>query len=235
MPTGAIIAVFGGNSVSPQTLQAADDLATAVIGAGHILLTGGSLRGSATVKGRAMNAALRCSDNARVVGILPQGKSEPSRPPHRTFITTPWSSYGRNPLNGFLADAAFVLQGGVGTLSEAAFAVALSKPVIFVGRADAFSAWNLGNDALKALSEGLKTFPGLFSDRSPEALIEAVHTRMTTDWADLKDVNAQNLVATLTALLPAPLPNIRLNWLPSKLAQQLKAWGDGVGRRMQLD
>lgn len=131
-----VIGVIGGNGAQ----AVAHSLGRAIALSGHAVLTGGRPILSGEVKDAALlgaaNAAGRLRVVARIVGIL--CSEEPTlemslTPPVMTlFLSTGLSSPERDVITGVTPDVLLVLCGGTGTLTEAAFAHLLHRPILLV-------------------------------------------------------------------------------------------------------
>ncbi|SIO02211.1 TIGR00725 family protein [Bradyrhizobium erythrophlei] len=115
--------------------DAAKAFGKAVAEQGCILLTGGrELQESDEVKDAAMIGARSAEITgavARLVGILPSEKESWVATSRRLFLDTGLKHNIRNVINGLTPDVLVVFGGGGGTLAEAAFAIAASKPIFF--------------------------------------------------------------------------------------------------------
>jgi uncharacterized protein (TIGR00725 family) len=127
METGAsrqlYVAVIGGGEVQPEIASLAREVGREVGRRGAVLLCGGL--------GGVMAAAARGAREAGGVslGILP----DPDRSRANPYLT--WSvptnlGHARNLVIVHAADALIAVDGGYGTVSEAAIALKLGKPVI---------------------------------------------------------------------------------------------------------
>jgi hypothetical protein len=128
--TRATVAVCGSSTIPAGELE---DLAEAVgeelVRAGMNLVTGG-LKG---VMEAASRGAARARDNGEgdgfIVGILP-GRDKTEANPYCDVVLPTGLGIARNLLVVSAADAVILVHGGSGTLSEAAFAWQLGKPVV---------------------------------------------------------------------------------------------------------
>jgi uncharacterized protein (TIGR00725 family) len=126
-----IIGAIGGD----RQKDAAVALGKAVAQAGCILLTGGELRDSDEVKDAAMlgaASALATGSTPRLVGIIPSDMTEwDESVENALFLRTGLKHNFRNVINGLTPDVLIVFGGSRGTLAEAAFALAVRKPLFF--------------------------------------------------------------------------------------------------------
>ena len=117
------IAVIGGSDVSPETAALAREVGREVAKRGAVLLCGGL--------GGVMAAAAQGARDAGGVslGILPQGDRGQANP-YLTYTIATNLGHARNVLIAHSADALIAVAGSYGTVSEAAIALKLGKPVI---------------------------------------------------------------------------------------------------------
>jgi uncharacterized protein (TIGR00725 family) len=117
------IAVIGGSDVGPETTARARQVGREVARRGAVLLCGGL--------GGVMAAAAQGAREAGGVslGILPQGDRRQANP-YLTYSIATNLGHARNVLIAHSADALIAVGGGYGTVSEAAIALKLGKPVI---------------------------------------------------------------------------------------------------------
>jgi len=117
------IAVIGGSDVSPETAALAREVGREVAKRGAVLLCGGL--------GGVMAAAAQGARDAGGVslGILPQGDRGQANP-YLTYSIATNLGHARNVLIAHSADALIAVAGSYGTVSEAAIALKLGKPVI---------------------------------------------------------------------------------------------------------
>jgi uncharacterized protein (TIGR00725 family) len=123
MAPTAYIAVIGGSDVSPETASIAREVGREVAARGAVLLCGGL--------GGVMAAAAQGAREAGGVslGILPDGDRHRANPSLTYSIATNLG-HARNVLIAHSADAVIAVDGSHGTISEAAIALKLGKPVI---------------------------------------------------------------------------------------------------------
>ncbi len=126
----ATVAVCGSGRLPAQELEElAESVGEEIIRAGMNLVTGGL--------GGVMEAASRGAARARagghgdgtIVGILP-GQDKGVANPYCDLILPTGLGIARNLLVVQASDAVVIVHGGSGTLSEAAFAWQLGKPVV---------------------------------------------------------------------------------------------------------
>jgi uncharacterized protein (TIGR00725 family) len=125
------IAVIGGSDISSGTARLAREVGREVAARKAVLLCGGL--------GGVMAAAARGAQEAGGVslGILPDGDRRRANP-HLTYSIATNLGHARNVLIAHSADALIAVAGGYGTVSEAAIALKLGKPVIALN-----VAWDL--------------------------------------------------------------------------------------------
>jgi uncharacterized protein (TIGR00725 family) len=117
------IAVIGGSDVGPETTALAREVGREVAKSGAVLLCGGL--------GGVMAAAAQGVQDAGGVslGILPHGDRRQANP-YLTYTIATNLGHARNVLIAHSADALIAVAGSYGTISEAAIALKLGKPVI---------------------------------------------------------------------------------------------------------
>ena len=139
--SGAWIAVVGaGSDVPAETLAVAEEAGAAVAEAGCVLVCGGL--------GGVMEAACRGAKSrlGTTVGLLPGADRGAANGWVDVAIPTGMGEM-RNALVVRSADALVAVGGGWGTLSEIAFALKTSKPVVGVG-------WELDGVAVASSGAG---------------------------------------------------------------------------------
>jgi uncharacterized protein (TIGR00725 family) len=126
-----IVAVFGGNAVGRDVLQLAARVGASIAEHGAIVLTGGDGRSRGEVKQEAIAGARR---RGSWIGVL-NGRGGAARyeTTERGFLLDARMGHQRNLLEAALCDAAVVLEGGDGTVSELVGCLCLHKPVLLVG------------------------------------------------------------------------------------------------------
>jgi uncharacterized protein (TIGR00725 family) len=117
------IAVIGGSDIGPEAGALARDVGREVARTGAVLLCGGL--------GGVMAAAAQGAQEAGGVslGILPGGDRSRANP-YLTYTIATNLGHARNILMAHSADALIAVDGSYGTISEAAIALKLGKPVI---------------------------------------------------------------------------------------------------------
>jgi uncharacterized protein (TIGR00725 family) len=117
------IAVIGGSDIGPETADLARKVGQEVAKRGAVLLCGGL--------GGVMAAAAQGAREAGGVslGILPEGDRRRANP-YLTYTIATNLGHARNMLIAHSADALIAVDGSYGTVSEAAIALKLGKPVI---------------------------------------------------------------------------------------------------------
>lgn len=117
------LAVIGGGHTTPAILALAQEVGREIARRGAILLCGGL--------GGVMAAAARGAQEAGGVslGILP-GPDRREANPYLTYTIVTNLGHARNVLIAHSADALLAVNGSYGTISEAAIALKLGKPVI---------------------------------------------------------------------------------------------------------
>lgn len=117
------IAVIGGSEISAELAELAWQVGREVARQGAVLLCGGL--------GGVMAAAAKGAQAAGGVslGILPDGDHRGANP-YLTYTIATNLGHARNMLIAHSADAVIAVDGSYGTVSEAAIALKLGKPVI---------------------------------------------------------------------------------------------------------
>jgi uncharacterized protein (TIGR00725 family) len=129
--TTGYIAVIGGGEADSATLNLAREVGREIARRGAVLLCGGL--------GGVMAAAAQGAREAGgiAIGILP----DPDRSRANPFLTYTIATnmgHARNMIIAHSADALIAVDGSYGTISEAAIALKLGKPVIALA-----TAWDL--------------------------------------------------------------------------------------------
>jgi hypothetical protein len=135
------IAVIGGSDIGPETAAMAREVGREVAKRGAVLLCGGL--------GGVMAAAAHGAQDAGGVslGILPEGDRRQANP-YLTYTIATNLGHARNVLIAHSADALIAVAGSYGTISEAAIALKLGKPVIALEVAwDLAGMWRAGTPA----------------------------------------------------------------------------------------
>jgi predicted Rossmann-fold nucleotide-binding protein len=136
-----IIAVFGGSvqdDAADKVLKAAEHIGCQIGRQGCIVLTGASGPSPGTVKGEAVRGADRAAREGFVapwIGV-PQQRDGSGKTPDlaRCIVLPPAYDDRRNYLEAFICDAAIVLPGSEGTMSEAALCLGLGRPIVLAGQ-----------------------------------------------------------------------------------------------------
>jgi predicted Rossmann-fold nucleotide-binding protein len=131
-----IIAIFGGNQVDQGVLALARRVSQALISCGVIVLTGAVPPPlPSQVKGTVLRKVL--PSRAKWIGVHNCPHSErrvPSCAAHgHGIVVHPVMGEQRNFLEALLCDAAIVLPGGSGAISEGVSTLCLGKPVLLGG------------------------------------------------------------------------------------------------------
>ena len=123
MAQAVYIAVIGGSDIGPETAALAREVGREVAARGAVLLCGGL--------GGVMAAAAQGAQETGGVslGILPDGDRRRANP-YLTYSIATNLGHARNVLIAHSADALIAVGGSYGTVSEAAIALKLGKPVI---------------------------------------------------------------------------------------------------------
>jgi uncharacterized protein (TIGR00725 family) len=117
------LAVIGGSHASPEIAALAREVGREVARRGAVLICGGL--------GGVMSAAAQGAAAAGGVslGILPDADRHRANP-HLTYSLATNLGHARNILIAHSADALIAVDGDYGTISEAAIALKLGKPVV---------------------------------------------------------------------------------------------------------
>jgi uncharacterized protein (TIGR00725 family) len=121
--TSGYIAVIGGGEADPAILTLAREVGREIARRGAVLLCGGL--------GGVMAAAAQGAQEAGgvVIGILPDPDRSRANP-YLTYSIATNMGHARNIIIAHSADALIAVDGGYGTISEAAIALKLGKPVV---------------------------------------------------------------------------------------------------------
>ena len=125
------VAVIGGSQVGPEVAALAREVGREVARKGAVMLCGGL--------GGVMAAAAQGASEAGGVslGILPDADRSRANP-YLTYSLATNLGHARNILIAHSADAVIAVDGDYGTISEAAIALKLGKPVVALE-----AAWEL--------------------------------------------------------------------------------------------
>ena len=117
------VAVIGGGQANPEAAALAREVGREVARRGAVLLCGGL--------GGVMAAAAQGASEAGGVslGVLPDADRGRANP-YLTYSIATNLGHARNILIAHSADAVIAVDGGYGTISEAAIALKLGKPVV---------------------------------------------------------------------------------------------------------
>ena len=117
------VAVIGGSSANPEAAALAREVGREVARRGAVLLCGGL--------GGVMAAAAQGASEAGGVslGVLPDADRGRANP-YLTYSLPTNLGHARNVLIAHSADAVIAVDGDYGTISEAAIALKLGKPVV---------------------------------------------------------------------------------------------------------
>lgn len=117
------IAVIGGGEAAPDALALAREVGRKIARQGGVLLCGGL--------GGVMAAAAQGAREAGgiSIGILP-GADRHQANPYLTYAIVTNMGHARNMIIAHSADALIAVDGSYGTISEAAIALKLGKPVV---------------------------------------------------------------------------------------------------------
>ncbi len=125
-----VVAVCGGAAISdPRAAQAAERLGALLCQHGWNLVTGGMGGVMEAVFRGAFQARERGSGDCILLGILPTEDALAANP-YCDIVVPSGMGIGRNILVVRSADAVVLVDGGSGTLSEAAYAWQLGRPIV---------------------------------------------------------------------------------------------------------
>jgi uncharacterized protein (TIGR00725 family) len=142
----AIVAVFGSSRKVPKpVLDLALCVGSKIAAQGFVVLTGGTMKEQEHPKA-VKNAALKgAAPDGDWIGVLQDGNRPGCRhdgscadlkPDGKGCVIYSDMGHQRNLLEALLCDAAVVLAGAEGTISEAVSTLCLGKPVLFCGSTD---------------------------------------------------------------------------------------------------
>jgi uncharacterized protein (TIGR00725 family) len=143
-----IIAVIGGRRVKKELLDEAEKVGRLIAQKGLVLVCGG-LNGVMEAVARGAKA-----EGGLTIGILPQDDKREANEYIDIPIVT-GMGIGRNVIIARTADALIAIGGEYGTLSEIAFALQMSKPVIGIKTWDIKGIIN-ANNAEEAVNKALE-------------------------------------------------------------------------------
>ena len=193
-----VIAVFGPSGDNPYAV-AAESLGRQ-IAQHHLLLTGGSGKSDGSVEEWALVGAEDALQTGGEGGwiAVPKAGEPGSVPKHRRgFVLANEYRDERNFINALVCQSAIALNGGPGTDSEVAFALALGRPVILLGP---------GWEEVTALRSNPENGPALlvamidqlFAPKAPANAVERAiaSARKTLQGREVFDVRAMDLADT---------------------------------------
>jgi predicted Rossmann-fold nucleotide-binding protein len=188
------VAVFGGSSEVPEeVLELAHCVGSKISAAEFVILTGGRLDESAppasvesipqeSVKDAAL---LGAAPAGHWIGVLKGSNCPGFQREGKGSVIFSHMDHQRNFLEASLCDAAIVLEGGIGTISEAVSAISLGKPVLLAG-----TVWAKKCPALHQLFEVRN-----LADNSEDILFKKARKRLgeKTDKCSMRDLIEQAL------------------------------------------
>ena len=127
------VAVIGGGSITPEVAALAVEVGRELARRGAVVICGG-LTGVMEAVARGVREGGGIS-----LGILP-GPDRVLANPHLTYSLPTNLGHARNIIIAHAADAVIAIDGGYGTISEAAIALKLGKPVVGIK-----TSWNMPN------------------------------------------------------------------------------------------
>lgn len=129
--TTRYVAVIGGGEVAPEVAALAYEVGRELARKGAVVVCGGL--------GGVMEAAAKgvCEAGGVSIGILP-GPDRSFANPYLTYTIPTNLGHARNMLIVHSAEAVIAIDGSYGTISEAAIALKLGKPVVALQ-----NTWNL--------------------------------------------------------------------------------------------
>jgi len=161
-----MIAVIGSSQISSELYSLAQEVGKKIIDAGYHLLCGGL--------GGVMEAAARGAreskkhEYGKIIGILPSISKEEANPYIDTVIPT-GLGFARNVIVVLASDAVVAINGGVGTLSEMAYAWVYGKPIIGLTSSEGWAAELAG----RALDN--KRTDTIIPAKTPDAAIDELN------------------------------------------------------------
>jgi hypothetical protein len=124
--TTGYVAVIGGGEVGPEAAALAREVGRRLAEAGAVVICGG-LGGVMAAVAQGVQEAGGVS-----IGLLPDPDRRRANP-YLTYTIPTNLGHARNMVIVHAADALIAIDGGYGTISEAAIALKLGKPVIALG------------------------------------------------------------------------------------------------------
>ena len=145
-----IVGLIGASDASVSGLEMAHEVGERLARAGVVLVCGGL--------GGVMQAASQgcCEAGGEVLGILPGPMAENANP-YVTHVIPTNMGHARNVLIVHTAEILIAVEGGYGTLSEAAIALKLGKRVLTLGQGLSLQGVELMPSAKVAVDVVLKT------------------------------------------------------------------------------
>ena len=139
------VTLIGSSAPEPDAVQAAEELGALIASSGLGLVTGG--------RGGVMEAVARTHSEAGglSIGLLP-GTDNQEANPHSSIRLPTGLGHMRNLPNVLAGAGVIVVGGGPGTLSELAFALIYSRPVLMLSYLAGVSA--IQAQTLEAISPG---------------------------------------------------------------------------------
>jgi uncharacterized protein (TIGR00725 family) len=194
-----IVAVFGSHDPS-WTRDVAGKIGAALAKEGAVVLTGASAGAAkdSDVKSAAMRAALGIQGGKAIAVPRDDGNGNweferfgEARCEIRSHI-----GHKRNYLGACLCDAAIAIEGGRGTASEAAFCLALGKPIMFVGPWETYFDQRTGAPRLASFARAVEK--RVLSDKCVTPFdngINQAHQRLGSrlDAPDFRHLNGQEI------------------------------------------
>jgi len=120
------VAVIGGGEAGPELADLAVEVGRELARRGVVVICGG-LRGVMAAAARGVQ-----EEDGVSIGILP-GPDRGLANPYLTYAIPTNLGHARNMIIAHAADAVIAVGGGYGTISEAAIALKLGKPVVALG------------------------------------------------------------------------------------------------------
>lgn len=144
------VAVIGGGEVNPDAAALAYEVGRELARRGAVVICGGL--------GGVMEAVAQGVQEAGGVsiGLLPDPDRRRANP-HLTYAIPTNLGHARNMVIAHAADAVIAVDGGYGTISEAAIALKLDKPVVALGVAWELKGLQRARTAAEAIDLILRT------------------------------------------------------------------------------
>jgi uncharacterized protein (TIGR00725 family) len=206
-----IVAVFGGNAVGRDVLQLAVRLGQRIAENHAIVLTGGDGGSRGEVKQEAVAGA---RGHGSWIGVLnSRGGAAHHRATERGFVLDARMGHQRNLLEAALCDAAVVLEGGDGTVSELVASLCLGRPVLLVGE-----TWRTGWPELVALFRDPSTADAGDTARLVQTARRRLDVRNGPMAADVRTTIVQDRLRTTPSCRYVDLahaPAVAGQWLES--------------------